>query len=150
MKKVIKTVEVTFDEVQAFRTLCEVLDIDSVVFSEEQLYIHKGKVCRKDENGDFKVVDDRADLFAALRNVAVAYWANCEFRSDPYITNWGEECPTNGDLIRRMSNKELVDAFGGYAGFGCQKCAYDPNTCDASQDCPDGILEWLNSDAEEA
>lgn len=88
MKKVIKTVEVTFDEVQAFHTLCEVLDIDRLVCSEEQLYIHKGKVCRKDKDGNFEVVDDRADLFAALRNVAVAYWGNCEFRSDPYITNY--------------------------------------------------------------
>lgn len=109
MKKVIKTVEVTFDEVQAFRTLCEVLDIDRVVFSEEPLYIHKGKVCRKDEDGDFKVADERADLFAALRNVAQAYWGNCEFRSDPYITHWGYECQSNGDMIRRMSNRELAD-----------------------------------------
>lgn len=91
MRKVIKTVEVTFDEVQAFRTLCEALEIDTVVLSEEQLYIHKGKVCRKDRDGDLEVVDDRADLFAALRNVAVAYWAGCEFRSDPYITHYCDE-----------------------------------------------------------
>jgi hypothetical protein len=130
MRKVIKTVEVTFDEVQAFHTLCEVLGIDTVVLSEEQLYIHKGKVCRKDKNGDFEVVDDRADLFAALRNVAVAYWANCEFRSDPYITNWGYECPSNGDMVRRMSDKELADFLGKF------------------EDCRDDIFEWLISDAE--
>lgn len=131
MRKVIKTVEVTFDEVQAFRTLCEVLDIDRVVFSEEQLYIHKGKVCCKDKNGEYEAVDDRADLFAALRNVAQACGGNCEFRSDPYITNWeGDEHPTNGDMIRRMSNWELADFLGKF------------------EDCRDDIFEWLISEAE--
>lgn len=148
MKKVIKTVEVTFDEVQAFRTLCEALDIDNLVFSEEQLYIHKGKVCRKDKNGDFKVVDERADLFAALRNVAVAYWGNCEFRSDPYITNWGDECPTNGDMIRRMSDRELADMFGAKALFACEQCGKNGDICDVTTDCEAAVLNWLQDEAE--
>ena len=38
-----------------------------------------------------KVVDDRADLFAALRNVQNAQIPNLEFRSDPYITHYCDE-----------------------------------------------------------
>lgn len=79
------------DDIKAFHILCEVLHIKDVVLSEEQLYIHKGKVCRKDKNSKFEVVDDRADLFAALRNVACAHWPNVEFRSDPYITNYHDD-----------------------------------------------------------
>ena len=60
-----------------------------------------------------------------------------------------ENHPTNGDLIRRMDNKELVSEFGGWTGFGCNRCNRDLNTCDPSHDCPDGIYEWLCSVAEE-
>ena len=48
--------------------------------------IKNGKVY---SNG--KVVDDRADLFAALRNVQNAMIPNLEFRSDPYITHYCDE-----------------------------------------------------------
>lgn len=39
------------------------------------------------------MVDERADLFAALRNVACATWPNLEYRGDDYITHYcdGEE-----------------------------------------------------------
>lgn len=85
------------DDIKAFYILCEVLHIKDLVLSEEKLYIHEGNVCRKDKNGKFEVVDERADLFAALRNVACAHWPNVEFRSDPYITcycDWEENCET--------------------------------------------------------
>lgn len=134
---------------EIFAMLLEKLNMNNLVNSEEQLYIHDGKVCRKDEEtGEYEALDCRADLFAALRNVANAMVPNLDFRSDPYITNWGDECPTNYDAIRRMSPMELVDFFGGWCGFHCDRCARDPHTCDDSNDCPDGILEWLQAEAE--
>ena len=90
-----KTVYVPFelDDIKAFHMLCEVLDIKDLVLSEEELFIHNGAVCRKNEKGEYEVVDERADLFAALRNVACATWPNLEYRGDDYITNYrdGEE-----------------------------------------------------------
>lgn len=135
---------------QAFDLLLQVLDMTNIVNSEEELYIHKGRVCRKDrKTGEYEIIDDRADLFAALRNVVNAMVPNLDYRSDPYITNWGNESPTNGDLIRRMSNEELISEMGGWTGFGCNRCTRDSNTCDPSNDCQDGIYEWLCSEAEE-
>ena len=91
MKKLYIPLE--FDEASAFNILCEVLSIQDIVSSEEELVIHDGAVCRRKENGGYEVVDERADLFAALRNVACATWPNLEFRSDDYITHYcdGEE-----------------------------------------------------------
>ena len=40
---------------------------------------------------DGKAGDDRADLFAALRNVQNAMIPNLEFRSDPYITHYCDD-----------------------------------------------------------
>jgi hypothetical protein len=54
--------------------------------NDDDFEIKNGKVYA---NG--KVVDDRADLFAALRNVQNAQIPNLEFRSDPYITHYGDE-----------------------------------------------------------
>jgi hypothetical protein len=55
MRKVIKTVEVTFDEVQAFRTLCEVLGIDtdgcvSMSFKEGPITFERLRGILEDEN----------------------------------------------------------------------------------------------------
>ena len=148
MKKTI-SVDFTMDWPEAFWMLCDILDIKNLVRNEEDLYIHGGHVCRKDkETGEYIFVDTRADLFCALRNVLNALAPNLHFRSDPYITNWSDECPTNGDMIRRMSDKELVDFFHGWAGFSCERCNRDSSTCDASKDCSDGIFEWLVSEAD--
>ena len=88
-----KTVTATFtlDESQAFKMLCDFLEITDVVYSKEKLYIHKGGVFRKTENGEFELVDNRPDLFAALRNVANSIWPDLEFRSDNYITHYDYE-----------------------------------------------------------
>lgn len=130
MKKTI-SIDFTMDWPQAFWMLCDALDIKDLVNSTEDLCIHGGEVCRKDkETGEYITVDDRADLFCALRNVLNALAPNLDFRSDPYITNWGDEYPTNGDMIRRMSDRELADFLGKF------------------EDCRDDIFEWLISEAE--
>lgn len=78
--------EMEMDFYQAFEALCEVLHMKRLVNEEGKVEIKKGMVY---VNG--KAVDDRPDLFAALRNVANAYIPNCEFRSDSYITHYGDE-----------------------------------------------------------
>lgn len=130
MKKTI-SIDFTMDWDEAFCMLCDVLDIKNLVNSEEDLCIHGGKVCRKDkETGEYITVDERADLFCALRNVLNALVPNLDFRSDHYITDWGDEYPTNGDMIRRMSNRELAVFLGKF------------------EDCRDDIFEWLISESE--
>ena len=79
------SIEFDMDFYQAFKALCEVLHMDKLVYEEGKVEIKKGMVY---VNG--KAVDYRPDLFAALRNVANAYIPNCEFRSDSYITHYGD------------------------------------------------------------
>ena len=50
--------------------------------------------------------------------------------------------PTNGDVIRKMSNEKLVELFDN----SCKVCAKDIVECDT--DCVAGILAWLNAPAE--
>lgn len=145
MKKTI-SLDFTMDWPEAFWMLCDILDIHKLVGSEEDLCIHGGMVCRKDkETGEYITVDERADLFCALRNVLNALVPNLDFRSDHYITNWGDECPTNGDMIRRMSDRELADKLGATAGFACEYCE---STCDVTTGCPAAFLSWLQDEAE--
>ena len=77
--------EIEMDFYQAFEALCEVLGMKRLVDEEGKVEIKNGMVY---VNG--KAVDDRPDLFAALRNVANAYIPNLEYRSDSYITHYGD------------------------------------------------------------
>ena len=81
------------NEYTALRILCEAvdMDIDMIYNTDEELCIYRGQVCRKIGPHEYEPVDDRPDLFAALRNIACAITPNCEFRSDPYITHYGED-----------------------------------------------------------
>ena len=49
--------------------------------------------------------------------------------------------PTNGDVIRKMSNEKLAELFDN----SCKVCAKDIVECDT--DCVAGILAWLNAPA---
>ena len=69
----------------AFDMLLQTLDMEWIN-RDENFYIKNGKVYANGEAGD-----DRADLFAALRNVQNAMIPNLEFRSDPYITHYCDE-----------------------------------------------------------
>ena len=50
--------------------------------------------------------------------------------------------PTNGDVIRQMSNEELAELIDN----SCKACAKDVTECDT--ECVNGILAWLNAPAE--
>ena len=77
--------EVELDRDTALQALLECLDM-TWINDEGNFEIKKGSVYK---NG--KIYDDRADLFAALRNVENAMYPNLDFRGDPYITNYGDE-----------------------------------------------------------
>jgi hypothetical protein len=82
--------ELTINERKAFTMLCDALDIKELIQSDKDLVIKDGYVQVRTPSGGYLVVDNRADLFAALRNVANCITPNCEFRSDPYITHYDE------------------------------------------------------------
>lgn len=81
--------EIDMDFDTAFEALCQVLDMEWIE-DDGCFEIRDGQVF---QNGE--VVDDRADLFAALRNVLNATTPNLEFRSDPYITHY--DCDEEDD-----------------------------------------------------
>ncbi len=55
---------------------------------------------------------------------------------------------TNADMLREMSNDELVTMISDNGFFDCKFCAYHyKDTCNA--ECRKGFKEWLESEAEE-
>jgi hypothetical protein len=75
--------EMDFDT--AFDALLEVLDMKWVL-DDDAFEIKKGMVYRNGEP-----FDERADMFAALRNILNAHYPNLDFRGDDYITHYGDE-----------------------------------------------------------
>lgn len=80
--------QIDVDSVEAFRILCKTLDMD-IVLDEDTYYF-----VMESENGENAVyfcnandhcIDDRGDLFVALRNVAVNIFPNISFRNADYI-----------------------------------------------------------------
>lgn len=84
------TIEIELDEWQALEAVCKALHCEAVLDPDKELKIEKGYVWIK-ENNNWKEYDDRADLYAALRNVICAITPNCEFRSGSDITHYADE-----------------------------------------------------------
>ena len=79
-------IEYDIDWQQAFDLLLDTLDM-RWINNDDDFYIKNGKVYA---HGGL-IDDERADLFAALRNVQNAMIPNLKFRSDPYITHYCDE-----------------------------------------------------------
>lgn len=77
--------EMEMDFGTAFNALLEVLDMKWVL-DDANFEIKKRMVYRNGEP-----FDERADTFAALRNVLNAHYPNLDFRGDDYITHYGDE-----------------------------------------------------------
>lgn len=82
--------QIDIDEIEAFKILCKTLHMDFVLDEDTDYFIREGEC---GENGvyvtdghDIKI-DDRGDLFVALRNVVVSIVPNVGFRSADYIYN---------------------------------------------------------------
>lgn len=81
-------IQADIDEIEAFKILCKTLHMDFVLDEDTNYFVREGEF---GENGvyvtdghDIKV-DDRGDLFVALRNVAVNIVPNVGFRNADYI-----------------------------------------------------------------
>lgn len=88
--------EIEIDESQALEILCETLEIKQLVYDADTDYVIEdidGQKCVCIENGNKPiVVDERAGLFVALRNVMVNMFPNLEFRGDDYIDRrWDDD-----------------------------------------------------------
>ena len=81
---------IDIDELGAFKILCRSLNMSFVLNEDIDYFIKDGKVWYN-ERGYDEIVDDRADLFIALRNVAVNIIPNLWFRSADYIYSSVEE-----------------------------------------------------------
>ena len=71
----------------------------------------------------------------------------CVFHGIPHIRGIDDACvdfekPTNGDVIRQMSNEELAELFDN----SCKVCSRSVTECDV--ECVKGILAWLNAPAD--
>lgn len=83
--------QIDIDEAEAFRILCKTLNMEFVFEEDVEMFV------KEDECGDSGVyfitngkeqkLDDRGDLFVALRNVAVNMFPNLGFRNADYIYN---------------------------------------------------------------
>lgn len=94
MKIDIKTntiIQADIDEIEAFRILCKTLHMDFVLDEDTNYFVGKKEY---GENAVYEIgitdedegyVDDRGDLFVALRNVAVNIVPNVGFRNADYI-----------------------------------------------------------------
>lgn len=54
--------------------------------------------------------------------------------------------PTNADKIRGMSDEELAEWIN--SKDTCERCAYTPGSVCMKKPCINGILKWLQSEAE--
>ena len=70
---------------EAFWILCKTLNMDFVLDEINDFWVDESGLVWIRENGHDREVDDRGDLFIALRNVAVNMFPNLPFRNDPYI-----------------------------------------------------------------
>lgn len=97
--------KIDIDPEEAFRILCRSLDMEYVLSEDYDFSVRKNSygenLVYRTVNGRDNVFDDRADLFIALRNVAVNMFPNLLFRSADYIY-------TNQKRKRGLANEEHI------------------------------------------
>lgn len=89
--KVNSVCQIDIDESEAFRILCKTLNMEFVFDEDVEIFVKEDEFRENGvyflENGKEQKLDDRGDLFIALRNVAVNMFPNLSFRSADYIYN---------------------------------------------------------------
>jgi len=73
------------DCTEAFRILCKTVSMPFVLEDDDSYYVSDDGSVWKTINGRGVKIDDRGELFIALRNVAVNLFPNTLFRNAPYI-----------------------------------------------------------------
>lgn len=84
-----QTIDISSEE--AFRILCKTLDMECVLNDDDFKIgadMYGSNYVYTIVDGEENFIDDRGDLFIALRNVAVQMFPNCEFRGEDYIYNY--------------------------------------------------------------
>ena len=83
------TMQIDIEPAEAFRILCKTLNMDFVLDEDTHYYVIEERtgnvVYKTTKEARVECVDDRGDLFVALRNVAVNIFPNVGFRGDDYI-----------------------------------------------------------------
>lgn len=78
--------EIDISKIEALRILCKTLEMEFVLDEDRKFYVNEvGEVWESISGRSDRHIDDRGDLFIALRNVAVNIVSNVYFRSAPYI-----------------------------------------------------------------
>lgn len=89
--KVKSICQIDINEAEAFRILCKTVNMEFVLDEFAEMFVkkdeHGNNAVYFIENGHERKLDDRGDLFIALRNVAVNMFPNLSFRSADYIYN---------------------------------------------------------------
>lgn len=89
--KVKSICQIDINEAEAFKILCKTLNMDFILDEVAEMFVKKDECGENSvyfmENGHERKLDDRADLFIALRNVAVNMFPNLSFRNADYIYN---------------------------------------------------------------
>ena len=87
--KVNSACQIGIDEAEAFRILCKTLNMEFVFDEDVEMFVKEDEYGDNGvyflENGKEQKLDDRGDLFVALRNVAVNMFPNLGFRNADYI-----------------------------------------------------------------
>lgn len=77
--------QISIDEVEAFKILCKTLYMDFALDEDAEYFVKKNEYGESCVYTKGRKIDDRGDLFVALRNVAVNMIPNLSFRSADYI-----------------------------------------------------------------
>ena len=87
--KVNSVINIDIESGEAFKILCQTLDMEFVLNEDIDFFVRESYQCDKrvyyTYNGHDEEYDERGDLFVALRNVAVNIFPNTSFRNAEYV-----------------------------------------------------------------
>lgn len=108
--KLCKTITFDLEPEQVLEILCKTLHMDFAFTDDDSFYIKENP--RTGELAvwyDDRVYDDRAELFAVIRNLMVCIIPNLSFRNDDYIFDLSK---TYKDYERQMKKvSKMIDDF---------------------------------------
>ena len=93
--------------------------------------LEHGIECEEDIYQNDKVDEDSLELIEDLFNTVK-------------LTNYTRQ--TNADRIRNMSDEELAKWIN--TKNTCEQCAYEPESLCMKETCVNGILQWLQAEAD--
>lgn len=120
--------------------------------SESILWGILAKVMRRDINatdGTDEVIDYLQKIVRQLKGGKEKTSCNCQHNSNSRDNEPCCRCDsrqTNAGRIRNMSDEELAEWIN--TKNACEQCAYRPESVCMKEPCVNGILKWLQSEAE--